>query len=524
VILNKKILDQYASVRHGTYTPIVCHAPFVNLNFEQTGQVRACCYNTTHILGKWPEQKIMDIWRGEKAAELREYIRDNNLWGGCSECGNMIVAGNHQGVRAKYYDEYVKPGIATALGYLNNRLTGSISYPRVMEFELSNQCNLECIMCTGFFSSMIRKNREHLPPIVSPYNDAFVDELDEFIPHLTDAKFLGGEPFMIEIYLKIWEHIQKINPRIRIHITTNGNFLNDRVKNLLERLYAGIIVSIDSLNPETYPKIRVHGNFEKLMKNLEFFMDYAKRKNTFLSMAACPITLNWRELPHMLDFCIERNITLYFNAVFSPPELSLREQPLDYQEEVIAFLKRNKKYEVKGNPGLPRNMSITAYNDFIRLLEGWLAERKDLLEMKEQKVTHAREALHAATQAAETEWSLQAITDVMLDLIEIDKKGYFEQEHAKQHRLASLLVASRDADLDASIRQFMTAYEKFYNLPPAPGIDEKTRVIAEMIKNSPRRNEVLTSMATTQPLMIAQVFVNKSVDELKVELNKFLSR
>jgi MoaA/NifB/PqqE/SkfB family radical SAM enzyme len=199
----------------------------------------------------------------------------------------MLEAGNYHGVRARYYDEFAPNTLGPRLNYLKQSLGGAVPYPRVMEFELSNTCNLECIMCNGYFSSSIRKNREHLPPIESPYNDKFVDELDEFIPHLTDAKFLGGEPFMIDIYLSIWERIRKLNPNIRIHITTNGTFLNNRIKDLLEGLKAGIILSIDSVNKETYPKIRVNGSYDKVMENLEYFRDYTKRKSTFLSMAAC---------------------------------------------------------------------------------------------------------------------------------------------------------------------------------------------------------------------------------------------
>jgi hypothetical protein len=78
----------------------------VNLNFEQNGNVRACCYNTKDILGTWPAQSIQEIWRGEKAVALRNHIRNNDLGGGCTECGNMIIAGNNQGVRAKYFDEF----------------------------------------------------------------------------------------------------------------------------------------------------------------------------------------------------------------------------------------------------------------------------------------------------------------------------------------------------------------------------------------------------------------------------------
>ena len=222
--LHSKVLDQYNETRSGTYKKIVCHAPFVSLNFEQNGNVRACCYNTKDILGKWPNQSIREIWQGEKANRLRGYIRQNDLGRGCTECGNMLVAGNYQGVRAKFFDEYAPNNLSSRVHYFRQQLSGHIEYPKVLEFELSNECNLECVMCNGYFSSSIRKNREKLPPLSSPYNDQFVKELEEFIPHLTDAKFLGGEPFMIDIYLKIWERILQINPSVRIHITTMEHF------------------------------------------------------------------------------------------------------------------------------------------------------------------------------------------------------------------------------------------------------------------------------------------------------------
>jgi MoaA/NifB/PqqE/SkfB family radical SAM enzyme len=48
-------------------------------------------------------------------------------------------------------------------------------YPSMLELELNNTCNLECVMCIGELSSSIRKNREKLPAIRSPYDEAFVE-------------------------------------------------------------------------------------------------------------------------------------------------------------------------------------------------------------------------------------------------------------------------------------------------------------------------------------------------------------
>ncbi len=521
--LTKEVLNEYAASRSGTYNPIVCHAPFVSLNFEQNGNVRACCYNFKHVLGTWPQNSVKEIWKSKAADELRNYIRNDELGGGCSECGSMIVAGNHYGVRARFYDEYAPSGIISAAKYLNNKITGNIAYPKVMEFELSNKCNLECVMCNGYFSSAIRKNREKLPPLESPYNDAFVDELDEFIPHLTDAKFLGGEPFMIDIYLKIWERIRKLNPNMRIHITTNGTFLTDRVKQLLEGLRAGIILSMDSVNADTYHKIRINGSYEKVMSNLEYFREYTKKKNTFISMAACPIAYNWHELPEMLNFCLEKNITLYFNAVFTPEELSLKEQPLETQEEIIAFLKSNPAPQMKGNLRSPQNLSIKAYNDFIKLLEGWIKDRRNLLEQKEMKVAQLKPDSGFNKINLSEKWSDETVQKTIIDLIEMEKTGYFEEEKEKQLFLESLLKDATEAQLPSALLQYLIVHEKYQGEKAYISVEmtQKISEIAAMIYSSPYKEIIINRMALAPPFVISKVFSEKSIDELKKELNFF---
>ncbi|MDP6909849.1 MAG: SPASM domain-containing protein, partial [Flavobacteriales bacterium] len=191
----------------------VCWAPFKSLYFGHYGKAIACCYNRTYILGNYPEQSIDEIWRGQQAENLRKYISNNNLDHGCQGCKSQILARNFDATKAKQYDQ-VK---------LNRN-----GYPSVMEFELSNVCNLECEMCSGDFSSLIRQNREGKPPLEEPYDEAFVEQLEEFIPHLEEVKFYGGEPFLIDIYYQIWEKIIEINPTVRISVQTNGTILNNR--------------------------------------------------------------------------------------------------------------------------------------------------------------------------------------------------------------------------------------------------------------------------------------------------------
>jgi MoaA/NifB/PqqE/SkfB family radical SAM enzyme len=511
--LSKEVIGRYAATRQGTDCGLVCHAPTVNLNFEQNGNVRACCYNTTHILGRWPEQSIRQIWEGSQLAELRGHINNNNLGGGCMECGKMLQSGNFHGVRARYYDEFAPDSFKEKLKKTWGGLTGATVYPKVMEFELSNRCNLECVMCNGYFSSSIRKNREKLPALTSPYDERFVDELEEFLPHLTDAKFLGGEPFMIDIYLSIWERIRKVNPDIRIHITTNGTMLTDRVKKLLEGLKAGIILSIDSVNRDTYSTIRINGDYDRVMTNMEYLRDYTKRKGTFISMAACPITLNWRELPDMLRFCTERDIYLYFNAVFSPAELSLRELPANELAEVIGFLKAQPLPATHGHERSAQAMSLKAYNDFIRLLEGWLEEKNHQADHTQS--TYSKVNATFIRQPV-TDWDLSEVSSLITHYHTQTSADYIDKETELLNRLSNLMMDTPDGRL----REVLMCYFELLNQDAdRESLLAKALFIEQMIAEHPERETILREMGKSQPITFAQALASMDEQMLKAALD-----
>ncbi|MCO5249554.1 MAG: twitch domain-containing radical SAM protein [Chitinophagales bacterium] len=398
-MLTKDQINAYNTVRQKHAIGLICHAPFSSLNFEQNGNVSACCYNRSFSLGKIPDQTIDEIWTGARANELRKYMRDNDLSGGCSTCEMQIQSGNYQGTKAIYYDEFAnKPSLKDKIKNIFQP-SKSISMPKLFEFELSNSCNLECTMCNGYFSSAIRKNREHLPAMKNHYTDDFVEQLIPYLPHLKDAKFLGGEPFLIEIYYKIWEKIIEINPQIKVHITTNGTVANKKAKAVLEKLNAGIIVSIDSLNKKNYEAIRVNAKLDEVLKNLEYFQEYTYRKDTYLSIAVCPIVSNRFDMPEMVHFCNKNEIHIHFNTVWTPEHTSLRFLDSQKLKEVIDFY-NSSQFESKSK--LQRE-NIIKFRNFTSQLETWLAESE------------------AQDQVSE---NIKALQDVIISLDEKDIKKY----------------------------------------------------------------------------------------------------
>lgn len=320
----EEILREYNDHRPLGPQDKLCYAPYKSMYFAHHGKINVCCYSRTYVIGQYPKESIRQAWFGEKAELLRKYITNNNLDYGCEGCKLHILSGSYDVSKAKQYDEM----------NLNDN-----GYPSVMEFELDNTCNLECSMCSGDFSSLIRKNREYRPPLPQAYDNAFVEQLEEFIPHLQEVKFYGGEPFLIPIYYSIWEKIIQINPEVRISVQTNGTVLNERVRRIMEKSKFHIGISIESLDKTNYEAIRKNANFQKVMKNIEWFREYCREHDTFFGIAACAMQENWRELPELVRFCNEQDAPIYFNTVYFPAESSffaMSSEKLQYVIDVLS--------------------------------------------------------------------------------------------------------------------------------------------------------------------------------------------
>ena len=370
--MEQKRFDAYERSRHLVNRPI-CQAPFNSMYFNVYGEVGPCWLNLVGM-GRYPEKSIRDIWFGEEFSMLRKQISKRNLSYKCNTCKRAIVDGNHHSVLSKLYDHPYE-------------LT---DYPAVMEFELSNRCNLECVMCKGDLSSTIRKNRERRPPLEDPYDEAFIDQLDEFIPYLKEAKFLGGEPFLIEKYYAIWQKMARLNPSIELTVTTNGTVLNNRVKQLLDQLRFNVIVSIDSFDKGIYAEIRKGGNFERVMENFHQFIGYTRKAKTFFQVSLNPLRRNMWQLHEYVDYCNEIGVNIWFNTVVYPHHESIKTLPYHQLNELYSFL-RLKTLKPK-NKSCDKHIYKRNNEVFENFLENqlkvWMIEQKTKYE---QRVSDTKE-------------------------------------------------------------------------------------------------------------------------------------
>lgn len=386
-----------------TDTSVACHAPFMSMNFEQNGHATACCYNRTHVLGTYPEHSVSDMWFGGKADELREAIKDLDFSKGCELCLVQLQSRNFAGTRMLQFDHLAAQQPARRP-----------AYPRLMEFEMTNICNLECVMCNGYYSSLIRKHREKLPPLKSPYDSAFVEQLEPFLPHLVEAKFLGGEPFLIQIYWDIWHRFLEVNPKVTIPVTTNGTQLTDKVKSIMGALDFRMILSMDSLVRDTYQGIRKRADYDVVMNSLRYFLDYMHAKGEPLWLAVCPMQQNWHEIPDMLTFCNDNGARLIFNTVLYPESCSLRSLSGDALDEILARYKA----VTPTTENVRQQQNREAFMDLIHQLEQW----RQIAHDKETISTQLADGTDV-TVLATSDWSLATHDEARAELQLAEQSG-----------------------------------------------------------------------------------------------------
>ncbi|MBS1593786.1 MAG: radical SAM protein [Bacteroidetes bacterium] len=354
--LSKETIAEYNIARGKPTSGHICHAPFTNMYFNVHGDC-APCWLTFLDPDSYPQKSVRDIWFGERYQSLRRHLLDYDLRHKCNTCLKNLQGGNYTSVLARAYD-----------------INPVQDYPSMLELELENTCNLECVMCIGELSSAIRKNREKLPALKSPYDQAFVDQLEEFIPHLRELRFNGGEPFLINWVYRIFEKVEKLNPSLKIVVATNGTVVNYKVKEWLDKLNIHINFSLDSLTPEIYEGIRVNAHYDRVMENFRFFHEYTRTHRRTMCLMVNPMRNNWHEMPEFIRFVNKHNINIWFNTIQRPEELSIWALPYDELRRVYHTLS-SVVYtpEERSSPISGYNISI--YNNLVKVqIKNWLEE------------------------------------------------------------------------------------------------------------------------------------------------------
>ena len=303
-----------------------CLGPFVTLECDTRGNFNACCANLLYPVGHVSRDRLMDVWNGPRITALREALWDDDLHLGCHGCRWQMENGRGNTPIATYepYDGHFEGN----------------DFPKTMAFALENTCNLECTMCTGDLSSRIRSRREGRPPLRSPWDDQFFEDLRGVLPHLDAARFLGGEPFMIKGHHRIWDMMIEDQIDTHCHCTTNGTVWDAKVERALDNIPFSFHISVDAVTPETLRAVRHAIDPHALLANIPKFREYTRERGTDLGFNHCFMQTNYFEFADVLLLADSLDVHVEVISVFDEGFGFHHMEPDDLEKIVLDLERR----------------------------------------------------------------------------------------------------------------------------------------------------------------------------------------
>lgn len=296
--------------------------------FLTTGET-ASCHRTDHH--KF-DTDLFDFHNTPSKLDDRERMLQGQ-WParGCDYCRNIEQAGG-QSDRITNLDF---PGIH-APPELDRDPTAVRVTPRILEVYFDNTCNLKCVYCGPYFSSLWdAENVKHGQTMFR--KDSNIDNnkqrifawLREHGHNLTNFNILGGEPLFqqeLDQCLTLFE--QHPAPELKLQIFTNLNARLDRVQDIVQRIKRlidqnclrefEVTASLDCWGaPQEYARFPL--KLEVWQRNFEYLLQQPWI-NLIVSSTITPLTI--KTLPELLQkintWNQTRTVHHYQNSVNGP--------------------------------------------------------------------------------------------------------------------------------------------------------------------------------------------------------------
>jgi radical SAM protein with 4Fe4S-binding SPASM domain len=283
-----------------------CHAPWTNLEILPNGDILPCCkFQNTNYDEKFNIQSnTVEQFRNSKfLSEIKTQLQQNQWPQGCNRC----QIEENIGVKSKrildnerwhsYYQDYNL--------YSNEILTVSMA--------LGNTCNLKCIMCNPYSSSLWAREYQDVYSItvknLNQIRKDVISDIAHFAPNLVHIDFHGGEPFLsnIDDHLCILDNY--INSRqaenISIHYNTNATLFPDQHfwQRLRQFKHVDIQLSIDGVGARC-EYIRYPAKWSELEHNIHKYQQQQQSMPTLqLSVAHTLSAFNIYYLEEFYQWC-----------------------------------------------------------------------------------------------------------------------------------------------------------------------------------------------------------------------------
>jgi organic radical activating enzyme len=338
-----------------THNSKFCVRPFVHSLVETNGKFRPCCraIPLTDFTGRTEYNINTDTAEDWWQSPYMNYLRLNMLAGNnlveCERCDRQESAG------------------ATSFRQHSNKQFGKVTQaddmPRDWEFQITNLCNLKCMMCSSQNSSQLLNENVILfraPDTQQQYqwNEQSHAAIKELFKTLDSVVLRGGEPFMVPQIKELLTSIPQERAKdIVLLINTNlTKFTPEWAKILSKFKHVKFSCSIDAVEdlnhyirfPSEWSTVEHAVKMAKLMPNANVFVN------------TCVQNLNVLHLDKLLLWANQRKVHVVLDALTEPELFEISNLPNELALKAMARLSAVK-------PNLDLNM-ITGFDGIVDIL------------------------------------------------------------------------------------------------------------------------------------------------------------
>lgn len=238
---------------------------------------------------------------------------------------------------------------------------GFAPYPEAIEVEVTTRCHLRCSICEHTYWK-------------EPPRDMSFEEFKRIVEQFPRLKWIGlsgiGSAFLNKDFLKMLAYLKAKG--IFVEFFDTFDLITPQISEELVRLGIDKIwMSLDAAKKDTYGKIRVGGDFDRVVNNLKSLIEAKKRFKTPIPELWFHYIMNEhnvQEAPEFVDLIggiVSRSKTNYATLLFFTSLLYFDEVkhlrpaiPKEIKQEVLERAKRHNLY-VNWNENILDNKPVS---------------------------------------------------------------------------------------------------------------------------------------------------------------------
>ena len=176
-------------------------------------------------------QTLSEVWNGDPIKKVRKRFLAGDIPKECDEVCYRIERKGGTSNRVQVNKRFA------GKAFLQNKTNsdGSLDYyPSYIDIRFGNLCNFKCRMCGPSASSSWYKDaiNPRSGGVIDYYtnNDKMWEDLENFLPHIEDVYFAGGEPFVQDGHYKLIDKLISSGHSKNVSLQYNTNLSYSKYK------------------------------------------------------------------------------------------------------------------------------------------------------------------------------------------------------------------------------------------------------------------------------------------------------